>query len=110
MVLDYVVVLVRVCWLCVVPRHCCERWQGLVVMVDVYTVRVMVWCGPVWRVGWVAGAGRLRWRVVVTELVGATVVLWHQGVGVGGGRGVLMVLVDYAPWPCMSGGPCVAWS
>ena len=87
------VVVVRVCRLCVVPRRRLQRWQGLVVVLGVSVVHVMVWCGPVRRVGWVACWGRLRWGVVVMKLVGVAVVLGHRGVGVGGGGGVLMVLV-----------------
>ena len=85
-VVDCVVVVVRVCPLCVVPRRRWERWQALVVVVGVSVVHVMVWCGPVC-------GGQLRWGVVVMELVEAAVVFGHQGVGVRGGGGVLMVLV-----------------
>ena len=53
------VVVSRVCWLCVVPRRWRVRWQGLVVV-----VYVMVWCSEVCRVGWVARGARL-WRGVV---------------------------------------------
>ena len=45
-------------------------------------VHVMVQCSVVRRVCWVACGGRLRWCVVVIELV-----------GVGGFQGVVMVLV-----------------
>ena len=92
-VLDCVAAVVGVCRLRVVPGHRWERWQGLVVVVGVSVVHVMVWCGPVCRVGWVAYGGRLRWGVVVIQLVGVAVVFGHRGVGVGGGGGVLMVLV-----------------
>ena len=92
MLLDRVVVVVTVCWLCVVPRRWWVRWQGLVVVVHVPVVHVMVWCGVMCRVGLVACGGRLRWGAVVMELVGVAVVLGHQGVG-GGGGGVAMVLV-----------------
>ena len=84
---------VRVGRLCVVPRRWWERWQGLVVVVGVPVVHAMVCCGVVRRVGSVACGGRLRWGVVVMQLVGVAVVMGHQGVGVGGGRGVVMVLV-----------------
>ena len=53
------VVVLRVCWLCVVPRRWRVRWQGLVVV-----VYVMVWCSQVCHVGWVARGARL-WRGVV---------------------------------------------
>ena len=79
--------------LCVVPWHRSERWQELVVVVGVSVVDMMVFCGPVPGVGWVACGGWLRWGVVVIEPVVVAVVLAHQGVGVGRGRGVLMVLV-----------------
>ena len=69
-----------------------EGWQGLVVVVGVFLVHVMVWCGPVRRVGCVACGVWLCWGVVVMELVGAAVVMGHPGVGVGGGGGVLMPL------------------
>ena len=82
----------RVCWLCVVPRHWWVRWQGLVVV-----VHVMVWCGEVCRGGWVAHGARLRWGVVVMQLVGVAVVLGHQGVEVRRNGGVLVVLVV----PCL---------
>ena len=98
-------VLVRVCWLCVVPRRCRVRWQGLMMVVGVPVVHVMVWCGVVRRVGRVACGARLRWGVVVMILVGVTVVLRHRRVGVGGSRGVVMVLVaprSLAPPECWS--------
>ena len=61
MVLDCVVVVVRLCWLRVVPQRQWKRWQGLVVVIGVSVVHMMVWCFPVRRVGWVAcgawGAG-----------------------------------------------------
>ena len=86
-------VVVRVCRLCVVPWHRWQRWQWLMVVVGVSVVHVMVWCGPVCRVGRLACGSRLHWGVLVMELVGVAVVLGHLGVGVGGGGGVLMVLV-----------------
>ena len=92
MVLDSVVVVLRVCWLCVVPRHLWMRWQGPVVV-----VHLMAWCVVVRRVRWVACGGRLRWGVVVMQLVGVAVVLGHRGVGVWGGGGVLVVLVVPCP-------------
>ena len=52
-------VVLRVCWLCVVPRRWRVRWWGLVVV-----VYVMVWCGDVCRVGWVVRGARLCWGVV----------------------------------------------
>ena len=88
------------------------RMGVLVVVVPV--VDVMVCCGVVRRVGWLACRGRLRWGVVVMQLVGAAVVLGHQGVGVGGGGGVVMVLV--APhslalreWWSLSGVDLCGW-
>ena len=94
MVVDRVVVVVRVCWPCVVPRHWRVGWQGLVVVLGVPVVQVMVWCGVVRCMGWVACGGWLRWGVVVMELVGVAIVLGHQRVGVeGGDGGVVMVLV-----------------
>ena len=92
-VLDCVVVVARLCWLRVLPRRQWKWWQGLVVVLGVSVVLMMVWCGPVRRVGWVACGARLRWGVVVMVLVGVAVVFEHQGVAVGGGGGVLMVLV-----------------
>ena len=62
-------------------------------VVGVPVVHVMVWCGVVRRVGWVACGGWLRWGVVVMQLVGITAVFRHQGVRVGGRWGVVMVLV-----------------
>ena len=56
-------------------------------------VHLMVWCGVVCPVGWVARGGRLRWGVVVMQLVGIAVVLGHRGLGVGGDGGVVVVLV-----------------
>ena len=93
MVLDCLVVVVRACRLHVLLWRRWERWQGLVVVVGVSLVHVMVWCGPVRRVGWVAYEGRLRWGVVVMAAMGVAVVLGHQGVGVRGGGGVQMVLL-----------------
>ena len=87
------VLVLRVCRLCVVPRGWWERWQGLVLVVGVSVVHVMVWCGVVHDVGWVACRGQLRSGVVVMQLVGVAVVLGHQGVGVGGVGGTVMVLV-----------------
>ena len=87
------VVVVKVCWLCVVPEHWFVRWQGLVVVIGAPVVHVMVWCGLVRRVGWVKCRGWLRWGVVVMELVGVAVVLVHRAVGVVGGGSVVMVLV-----------------
>ena len=60
-------------------------------VVGVCLVHVMVWCGPVRRVGWVACGDRLRWGVVVMQLVGVAVVLGHHGVGVRGVRRLLVV-------------------
>ena len=62
-------------------------------VVGVPLVHVMVRCGVVRRVGLVACGVRLRWGVVVMELVGVTVVFGHRGVWVGGDGGVVMVLV-----------------
>ena len=83
----------RVCRLCVVPQRWCDRWQWLVVAVSLSLVQVIVRCGPVCRVGGLACGGPLRWGVVVMQLVGIAVVLGHQGVGVRGREGVLMVLL-----------------
>ena len=58
-VLDRVVVVLRVCWLCVVPRRWWVWWQGLVVV-----EYVMVWCGDVRYVGWVVRGAWLCWGVV----------------------------------------------
>ena len=85
-------VVVGVCQLFVVPRRWLERWQGLVLVLGVPVVHLMVWCGVVRRVGWVAFWGRLRQGVLVMQLVGVPVVLGHQRVGVLGGQGVVMVL------------------
>ena len=109
MVLECVVVVVRLCPLYVVPRCPWERWQGLVRVVVVSVVHVMVWCGPVRRLGSVACRGRLRRGVVLMELVGVALVLRHQGLGVGGGEGVLMMLVVPRSQVCVNGGPCAAW-
>ena len=92
-VLDCVVVVVGVCRSRVAPWHRWERWQGLPVVVGVSVIHVMVWCGPVRLVGRVARGGRLCWVVLVMERVGVAVVLGRQGVGVGGGGGVLMQMV-----------------
>ena len=55
-------------------------------------VHIMVCCGPVRRVGWVACGSPLRWDVVVMQLVEVAVVVGHQGVGVEGGGGVVMLM------------------
>ena len=60
-------------------------------------VHVVVWCGEVCRVGWVARGARLRWGVVVMQLVGVAVVLEYRGVGVRRDRGVVVVLVGPCP-------------
>ena len=54
LVLDCVVVVVRVCRLCVAPWQWWVPWQGLVVVVGVSVEHVVVWCGQVRRAGWVA--------------------------------------------------------
>ena len=59
-------------------------------VVGVSLVHVMVWCGPVRFVGWLA---RLCWGAVVMELVGLAVVLVHWETRIGGGGGVLLLLV-----------------
>ena len=59
MALDRVVVVWRVCRLCVVPRRWWVWRQGLVVV-----VHVMVWCGDVRYVGWVVRGAWLCWGVV----------------------------------------------
>ena len=56
-------------------------------------VYVMVWCGDVGRLGWAVRGARLCWGVVGLQLAGAAVVFGHQGVGVRGDRGVVVVLV-----------------
>ena len=53
------VVVWRVCRLCVVPRRWCVWWQGLVVV-----EYVMVWCGDVRYVEWVVRGAWLCWGVV----------------------------------------------
>ena len=87
-------VVLRVCRLCVVPRRWWEWWQGLVVVVAVSVVHVMVWFGVVRRVGWVACRGRLHWGVAAMQLVGFAVLLRHQGVGVGG-RIMVLLAADF---------------
>ena len=62
-------------------------------VVGVSMVHVMVLCGPVRRQGSLACGGRLRWGLGMMKLVWVAVVLGHEGVGVRGGGGVLMVLV-----------------
>ena len=57
--LDRVVVVWRVCWLCVVPRFWWVWWQGLVVV-----EYVIVWCGDVRYVGCVIRGAWLCWGVV----------------------------------------------
>ena len=52
-------VVLRVCWLCVVPRRGWVWWQGLVVV-----EYVMVWCGDVPYVGWMVCGAWLCWGVV----------------------------------------------
>ena len=85
-------------------------------VVGVPVIHVMVWCGVVRFVGWVAFRGRLRWGVVVMQLVGVAAVLGHRGVGVGGGGGVVMVLVVPCPlaprewWSWHGGDVCGRWS
>ena len=59
MVLDRVVVVLRVCSLCVLPQRWWVWWQGLVVV-----IYVIVWRRNVCRVGWVVRAARLCWGVV----------------------------------------------
>ena len=85
-------VVLRVCWLCVKPWPWWVRWEGLVVV-----VHVMVWCGGVCRVGWIARGARLRCGVVVMQLVGVVVVVGHRGVRVGRDGGVVAVLVVPCP-------------
>ena len=98
MVLDHVMVALRVCWLCLVPRRWSVRVEGLVVVVGVLVVLVVVWCGVVrryrevglWglaalgRGGDAAGGGRCS--------IGAL-----GGNGLGGGGGVVVVLVVPCP-------------
>ena len=59
MVLDRVVVVWRVCRLCVVPRRWWVWLQGLVVV-----EHVMVWCGDVRYVRRVVRGALLCWGVV----------------------------------------------
>ena len=56
-------------------------------------VHAMVWYAEVCPVGWVPRGARLRWGVVVMQLVGVAVVLGHPGVGVGRDGGLVVVLV-----------------
>ena len=85
-------------------------------VVGVPVVHVMVRCGVVRRVGWVACGGRLRWGLVVIERVGVAVVLGRRGVGVGGGGGVMMVLVVPCSvalrecWSLYGADACGQWS
>ena len=51
-------VVLRVCWLCVVPRPWWAWWWGLVVV-----EYVMVWCGDVCHVGLVVRGAWLCWGV-----------------------------------------------
>ena len=44
-VLDCVVGVLRLCRMGAVPRRWWDWWQGLVVLVGVFVVHVMVWCG-----------------------------------------------------------------
>ena len=60
-------------------------------------VHVMDWCGELCRVGWVARWARLRWGVLMMQLVGVAVVLGHRGVGVRRDGGVVVVLVVPCP-------------
>ena len=79
-------------------------------------VHVMVWSGVVCCAGWVARGGRLRWGVVVMQLVWIAVVLGHRGVGVGGHGGVVVVLVVPCPlalrewWSWHGVDVCECWS
>ena len=98
-------VVLSVCWLCVVPRRWWVRWQGLVVV-----VHVIVWYGEVCPVGWVARGARLRWGVVMVQLVGVAVVWGHRGVGVGRDAAGVVVLVVPRSWLCVNGGPGMAWT
>ena len=110
------VLVMRVCWLSLVPPHWWVRWQGLVVAVGVPVVQVMPWRGVVRRLGWEACGGRLRWGVVGMELVGVAVVLGHREVGVGGDGGVVMVLEAPRPlslrecWSLYGVDLCGQWS
>ena len=60
-------------------------------------VHVMVRCCEVCHLGSGASEARLRWGVVVMQLVGAAAVLGHRGVGVGRDVGVVLVLVVLLP-------------
>ena len=85
-------------------------------VVGVPVVHVMVWCGVVRRMGWVAFAGWLRWGLVVMQLVGVAVVFGHRGVGVAGGGSVVVVLVVPCPlavrewWSWHGVDVCGRWS
>ena len=52
-------VVLRVCWLCVVPRRWWVWWRGLVVV-----EYVLVWCCDVHYLGWVVRGVWLCWGVV----------------------------------------------
>ena len=58
-VLGRVMVVMRVCRLRVAPWHLWVRWQASAVVVGLSVVHVLVPCGPVRRVGWVACGPRL---------------------------------------------------
>ena len=93
MVLERVVVVVRVCRLRVAPWHWWERWRGLVMGVGVSVVHVVVWCGRVRRVGWVACGPRLCSGAAVMKRVEVALVSGHRGAGAGVCGSVLMLLV-----------------
>ena len=52
-------VVLRVCWLFVVPRRWWVWWLGFVVV-----EYVMVWCGDVCHAAWVVRGAWLCWGVV----------------------------------------------
>ena len=83
--------------------------------VDVPVVHVMVWCGVVRRLEWVACGGRLRSGMVAIQLAGVAV----GGIrvqGSGGPGGVVMWLVVPCPlalrewWSCYGVDVCGRWS
>ena len=85
MLLDCVPVVVRMCWLRVLPWYRWEQWPGLVVVLGGSVFHMMVWCGPVCCKGLSACVGRLRLGFVVLKLLGVAGGLRHQGLEVGVG-------------------------
>ena len=93
MVLDCLLVVVRVCRLCLAPWYWWVRWQGLVVVLGVSLVRVVVWRSSLHRIRRLACRPRLRCGVVMMELVGVALVFGHRGGGIWGGSRVLVLLL-----------------